>query len=114
MDVEDKELDEFNIDESELNDTQIKDQDEMSEEEVQAPTLTPAEPEPEFVEQSGPRTMRFRNYHPRDTKLREYVIPPPKDQLKPNLKRFEQISRYDGDEVCSAILMIELNMFRPC
>lgn len=51
------------------------------------------------MDEEPQRQLRFRNYHPRDDKLKELMIPAPPDLLQPNIKRFEAQSRYDGDEV---------------
>jgi hypothetical protein len=51
------------------------------------------------VSEDLPKTLRFRNYHPKDPNFKSCMVAPPPDLLKPAIAHFEQTSQYQGDDV---------------
>jgi hypothetical protein len=75
-----------------------------------ARAISPAEPQQwkkvptgifkyKFVHVLTLRSLKFRNYHPKDEDLRKHMLPPTPDYIQTMQAKFDILTRNDGDEV---------------
>lgn len=46
------------------------------------------------------RTLKFRNYHPKDENLKKLMLPPQPDYISAMQARFEAVTKNEDNDVC--------------